>query len=60
MKSHVQRFLVIVVKIDERDKRDEQAINELTIEDVFNLTSSFEKAQIIYKRNSWIFGCLVN
>ena len=52
MKSHVQRFLVIVVKIDERDKRDEQAINELTIEDVFNLTSSFEKAQIIYKRNS--------
>jgi len=33
-----------VVKIDERDKRDEQAINELAIEDVFNLTSFFEKS----------------
>ena len=44
MTSHVQRFLVIVVKIDERDKRDEQAINELAIEDVFNLTSFFEKS----------------
>ena len=30
--------------LDERDKRDEQAINELTIEDVFNLTYSFEKS----------------